>query len=412
MYIGLMPIGTTELFSPEDRPTPWATTFPALFLKPMAEPATPSHPQVRQPAYQKLSLIMLGLVAFVYALGQVQPILVPLLFALLLAMLLNPLVNRMTRWRLPRAIAIGVAVLFAMACAFWVSYFILTQAAHFSETLPELRMKITALGDTMRAWVERRTPMAPTAVDDALEKAREGGLKEGSKMVGGALLTMGTIFAFAFLLPVFTFLFLLYKRLLLTFVIKLFPDEHRVVVEDVLQGSKGVAQHYLVGLLLEAVILATLNYVGLLIIGLQYALLLAVLAAVLNLIPYLGMLTATLLAVIIALATADANTAFWVLVLYSSVQFVDNNFVVPNVVASRVQINALVSIVVVMIGGALWGIPGMFLAIPLTAICKVVFDRVPALEPFGYVLGSDDGSPKKPSLHARWFGSKGAGKKG
>ena len=412
MYIGLMPIGTTELFSPEDRPTPWATTFPALFLKPMAEPATPSHPQVRQPAYQKLSLIMLGLVAFVYALGQVQPILVPLLFALLLAMLLNPLVNRMTRWRLPRAIAIGVAVLFAMACAFWVSYFILTQAAHFSETLPELRMKITALGDTMRAWVEQRTPMAPTAVDDALEKAREGGLKEGSKMVGGALLTMGTIFAFAFLLPVFTFLFLLYKRLLLTFVIKLFPDEHRVVVEDVLQGSKGVAQHYLVGLLLEAVILATLNYVGLLIIGLQYALLLAVLAAVLNLIPYLGMLTATLLAVIIALATADANTAFWVLVLYSSVQFVDNNFVVPNVVASRVQINALVSIVVVMIGGALWGIPGMFLAIPLTAICKVVFDRVPALEPFGYVLGSDDGSPKKPLLHTRWFGKKGAGKKG
>lgn len=375
----------------------------------MVAPATPSHPQVRQPAYQKLSLIMLGLVAFVYALGQVQPILVPLLFALLLAMLLNPLVNRMTRWRLPRAIAIGVAVLFAMACAFWVSYFILTQAAHFSETLPELRMKLTALGDTMRAWVEQRTPMAPTAVDDALEKAREGGLKEGSKMVGGALLTMGTIFAFAFLLPVFTFLFLLYKRLLLTFVIKLFPDEHRVVVEDVLQGSKGVAQHYLVGLLLEAVILATLNYVGLLIIGLQYALLLAVLAAVLNLIPYLGMLTATLLAVIIALATADANTAFWVLVLYSSVQFVDNNFVVPNVVASRVQINALVSIVVVMIGGALWGIPGMFLAIPLTAICKVVFDRVPALEPFGYVLGSDDGSPKKPSLHARWFGKKGGG---
>jgi len=388
------------------------TTLPTSILNTMNEPATPSHPQVRQPAYQKLSLIILGLVALVYALGQAQSILLPLLFALLLAMLLNPLVNRMTRWRLPRVIAIGIAVLFAMACALGLSYFILTQAAHFSETLPELRMKLTALGETMRVWVENKTPMAPTAVDDALEKARAGGLKEGSKLVGGALLTMGTIFAFAFLLPVFTFLFLLYKRLLLNFVVKLFPAEHRVVVNEALQGSKGVAQHYLVGLLLEAVILATMNYVGLLIIGLQYALLLAVLAAVLNLIPYVGMLIATLLAVIIALATADATTAFWVLLLYSSVQFVDNNFVVPNVVASRVQINALVSIIVVMIGGALWGIPGMFLAIPLTAICKVVFDRVPSLEPFGYVLGSDDGSPEKPSRFKRWFGSKGAGKKG
>jgi predicted PurR-regulated permease PerM len=112
---------------------------------------------------------------------------------------------------------------------------------------------------------------------------------------------------------------------------------------------------------------------------------------------------ATLLAVVIALATRDTGTAVWVLALYSGVQFIDNNFIVPRVVASRVEINALFSIVVVMVGGALWGIPGMFLAIPLTAICKVVFDRVPGMEPFGFVLGSDDGSPKKPSLKDRLF---------
>lgn len=377
----------------------------------MAENATPSRPQVQQPAYQKLSLIMLGLVAFVYALGQAQSILLPLLFAMLLAMLLNPLVNRMTRVRVPRILAIGLSVLFAMACAAGLSYFILTQAAHFSETLPELRLKVAALGDNLRFWVEHRTPMAPATVDDALAKAKAGGMEEGGKLVGGALLTMGTLFAFAFLLPVFTFLFLLYKRLLLTFVTKLFPDEHRAVVDEVLQGSKGVAQHYLMGLLLEAAILFTMNYVGLLIIGVQYALLLAVIAAVLNLIPYVGMIMATLLAVVIALATADPSTAFWVMVLYVSVQFVDNNFVVPNVVASRVQINALVSIIVVMIGGAVWGIPGMFLAIPLTAICKVVFDRVPALEPFGYVLGSDDGAPKEPSTRKGWSWGKARVKK-
>ena len=269
----------------------------------MAENATPSHPQVQQPAYQKLSLIMLGLVAFVYALGQAQSILLPLLFAMLLAMLLNPLVNRMTRMRWPRILAIFLAVLLAMACAAGLAYFLLTQAANFSETLPELREKVAALGITIRDWLENETPIAPGAVNDALAEAKEKGMQTGGKLVGGALLTMGTLFAFVFLLPVFTFLILLYKRLLLNFIVKLFPDEHRAVVQDVLQGSKGVTQHYLMGLMLQAVIMATLTYVGLLIIGVEYALLLSVIAAVLNLIPYVGMLMATLLAVVIALAT-------------------------------------------------------------------------------------------------------------
>jgi predicted PurR-regulated permease PerM len=117
--------------------------------------------------------------------------------------------------------------------------------------------------------------------------------------------------------------------------------------------------------------------------------LLAVIAAVLNLIPYIGMIIATILPMIVALATGEPVDALWVLALYLGVQFLDNNLIVPRVVASRVQINALASIVVVMVGGALWGIPGMFLAIPLTAMLKVIFDRVAALEPFGYVLGDD-----------------------
>ena len=378
----------------------------------MAENATPSHPLVQQPAYQKLSLIMLGLVAFIFALNQAQSILLPLLFALLLAMLLNPLVNRMTRKRVPRILAIFLAVLLAMACAAGLSYFILTQAANFSETLPELRQKVAALGISIRDWVENKTPIAPSAVNDALLRARESGLKEGGKLLSGALLTMGTVFAFLFLLPVFTFLILLYKRLLLTFIIKLFPDEHRGVVQDVLQGSKGVTQHYLVGLMIQSAILATMNYVGLLIIGLEFALLLAVIAAVLNLIPYIGMLMASLGTMIIALATADLSTALWVVALFAGVQFIDNNIVVPNVVASRVELNALVSIIVVMIGGAIWGIPGMFLAIPLSAIAKVIFDRVPSLEPFGDVLGSGDGTAKEPAPRTRLVLPKGPGKKG
>ena len=102
------------------------------------------------------------------------------------------------------------------------------------------------------------------------------------------------------------------------------------------------------------------------------------------------MIVATVIPMVVALALQDVTAALWVFALYSVVQFVDNHFIVPLVVASRVQINAFMSIVVVIAGGMLWGIPGMFLSIPLTAMLKVIFDRVPELGPWGYVLGTDD----------------------
>ena len=372
----------------------------------MPEPATPTHPHVIQPTYQKLALIVLGLVAFCYGLAQAKPIIVPLLFALLLAMLLNPLVNFLTRHRFHRILAIFLAVLLAMACAAGLLYFILTQAAHFTETLPDLKEKLGALDQKVQTWVQERTNMEAQAMDDAVEKAKDQGLNKGGALVGGALLTMGSVFAFFFLLPVFTFLLLLYKKLLLAFIHRLFPAEHQATVNRITHESKGVAQSYLVGLILEAAIVTALNFGGLLLIGVPYALLLAVLASVLNLVPYIGMITATILPMVIALATLEPSAALWVLALYSAVQFIDNNLIVPNVVASRVELNALVSIIVVMVGGALWGIPGMFLAIPLTAVLKVAFDHVPSLQPFGFLLGNDDGSPRKPPLFSRWSSKK------
>ena len=372
----------------------------------MPEPATSTHPHVIQPTYQKLALIVLGLVAFCYGLAQAKPIIVPLLFALLLAMLLNPLVNFLTRHRFHRILAIFLAVLLAMACAAGLLYFILTQAAHFTETLPDLKEKVGALGHKVQTWVQERTNMEAQAMDDAVEKAKDQGLNKGGALVGGALLTMGSVFAFFFLLPVFTFLLLLYKKLLLAFIHRLFPAEHQATVNRITHESKGVAQSYLMGLIMEAAIVTALNFGGLLLIGVPYALLLAVLASVLNLVPYIGMITATILPMVIALATMEPGAALWVLALYSAVQFIDNNLIVPNVVASRVELNALVSIIVVMVGGALWGIPGMFLAIPLTAVLKVTFDHVPGLQPFGFVLGNDDGTPRKAPMLSTWFGKK------
>ena len=152
-------------------------------------------------------------------------------------------------------------------------------------------------------------------------------------------------------------------------------------------------QSYLIGLIIEIALVAILDTVGLLLLGIEYAVVIGILGALLNLIPYIGSMIAVAIPMMIALVTKDsAWSAVYVLLLYYTVQLIDNNFFVPKIVASKVRINALVSIFAVLAGGALWGVPGMFLSIPLVAIIKVICDHIEPLKPIGFLLG--DTMPK------------------
>jgi predicted PurR-regulated permease PerM len=124
-------------------------------------------------------------------------------------------------------------------------------------------------------------------------------------------------------------------------------------------------------------------------LGIDYAIILGITGAILNIIPYVGGVIAIALPMIIAFVTKDSiSYPILVFFVYIFIQFIDNHFIIPKIVASRVQINALISVIVVLIGSALWGIPGMFLSIPLTAIIKVIFDHIEPLKPWGYLLGN------------------------
>ena len=185
----------------------------------------------------------------------------------------------------------------------------------------------------------------------------------------------------------YIFLFLFYKPLLLNFTAQIFASDKHKTVAEVLFNAKYLIQNYLVGLMIEMVIVATMNSIALLIIGIDYAIMLGVIGAILNLIPYIGGIVAIALPMLMAIITDTPIDALWVLVAYIIVQLIDNNFLVPKIVASKVKVNALVSIVVVLIGGELWGVAGMFLSIPVTAILKVIFDRIPSLKPLGFLIG-------------------------
>ncbi|MFZ1306299.1 MAG: AI-2E family transporter [Ferruginibacter sp.] len=341
------------------------------------------------PLYAKLTLVTIGLLAFFYILYIGQDILVPLIFATVIAILLNPVINFLCRKGMNKVLAILLVLIVALVTIGALMYFIGSQISSFTESMPALKEKIAAMFKDLTNWVSHKFNIPKLKIAAWVNKTKGEGMENSSAVIGETIGTLGGVLVLVFLLPVYTFMILFYKPLLLDFIAQLFQRDKHKVVAEVLMETKVLIQSYLVGLLLEAALVAALNSAALLIIGIKYAVLIGIIGALLNVIPYIGGLVAIAIPMLLAIATKEPIAALWVFIAYIIVQFIDNNFFVPKIVASKVKINALVSIIVVLIGGALWGIAGMFLSIPLTAIVKVIFDRIEPLTPFGFLLGDN-----------------------
>jgi predicted PurR-regulated permease PerM len=204
------------------------------------------------------------------------------------------------------------------------------------------------------------------------------------QLLGSMAGTMGTVF----LLPIYTFLLLYYKNLILNFLYEIFAEQNAEEVSAVLRQVRGAIQSYMYGLLIEAAIVATLNTIALLILGVQYAVLMGVLGALLNVLPFFGGILAAALPIMVATITKEGyNTQIGIAIAYMIIQFTDNHFLIPYIVSAKVRINALLSVVAVLLGGAVWGLAGMFLSIPFIGVLKIVFDRIPEMQPWGRLLG-------------------------
>lgn len=341
------------------------------------------------PLFLKLAQIIMGMLSFFFIVYVGRSVLVPLIFATILAILLNPVVNYLCRKKFNRLFAISMALLLAIILVAALVYFITSQMAKFSSSLPQLQDSFHKVGNDVLSWVSSTFKISSGKINRWVQTMRDGTMNNSGVIIGQTISGISNLFAFIFLLPVYIFMILFYKPLLLEFIARLFKKEKHHMVAEVLLESKTLIQSYLVGLLVETVIVAVLNSAGLMLLGLHYAILIGILGAILNIIPYIGGLVAIALPVIMALATQSTATAVYVVIMYSVIQFIDNNMIVPRIVASKVRMNALISLIVVLTGGALWGIPGMFLSIPITAISKVIFDRIEGLKAFGFLIGDN-----------------------
>ena len=338
----------------------------------------------QHPFYLKATIVLFGVTLLCYALINLKEILAPISFSLIIAILLNPLVNKLQKKGIKKMLAIVIAITLAFIIVAGIIYFISSQVMNFGENLPALKAKFNEHFVQMQVWVQANFNMPIAKQQKAIDDALTSSKAFVGSAVGGLLGTLGLIF----LVPIYVFLLLLYKKLILNFFHEVFAEENSEKVSDVLTETKSAIQSYMVGLLLEALVVAIMNTAALLILGVEYAILLGVLGALLNMLPYIGGIIAIALPVLIATVTKDGfTTQFLIFGAYILIQFIDNNFLVPFLVSSRVKINAFFSLVIVLLGGALWGVAGMFLSIPFLAILKIIFDRLPEMKPWGKLLG-------------------------
>jgi len=317
-------------------------------------------------------------------------ILFPLILALLFAILLRPISKFLNeKLKIPNLIAIGFTVILALCVLTSIILLMSQQIAHFMNDLPAIKENLNRNIWHIQEWIYSKFGLSISEqkeyIGDTIAEVDVVSESSVSSITNGVM--------YMVLIPIYTFLILNYRSLLLGFLLKLVAKKDIENLQVIINEIKSVIRSYITGLLFEVVLVATMTSFGLWLIGMDYFIFLGVMTAFLNLIPYIGILVACVISIFIAISgSTDPSLIVGVIVVNAVVQFIDNNILIPKIVGSKVSINALTSMVGVIIGSSLAGIAGMFLAIPMIAVLKVIFDRSPSLKPFGYLMG--DSIPK------------------
>lgn len=335
--------------------------------------------------------ILLIIFMTVYGLHLLQDFLVPLIFASLLSFLLLPIVSFLERKRIPRVFSIVISLLLAFVIITFIIYLIVVQIRSFDEIIPVIVSKFEEWLKFGQAFLNDNFAMGQNELLTEGRKYLTNILQNGTQLIGGTLSTTGAFLTNFSLIPLYVFLMLLYRDFMQNFLFKLFKGANDDQIRVVVSKTRDVVQNYMSGLILVIVIVGTLNTICLLLLGIDHALFFGFFAAFLVLIPYIGVAIGSLLPIIMALITKDsAWYAFGVAASFGVIQFLEGNFITPYIVGSKVSINSLVAIIALILFGTLWGISGLILALPMTAILKVLFDSIGYLNPWGYLFGDAD----------------------
>lgn len=351
-------------------------------------------------------LLILLIIVFIY-IG--HGVLVPIYFSILLSILLLPVTNLLERIYFPSTLANFVAVILALALIAGIVYLLSSQMAGFLNDIPSIKAHLSEHITSLQYWLAQKLNISTAQQKVIMENASEDVRQNSGQYLGQTFLSVTEAVVLVILVAIYSFLILCYRHLIKRFLFAVFNSRHKESVQHVLLESKQIVQKYMSGLLIEMAIVATCNTGVLLLIGVPYPVFLGILAAVLNIVPYIGFFTGLLITILVTLSSSSGiHQIIWIIVSMEAIHFIDSNFLMTKIVGSKVKINALMTIVGVVIGGTLIGLPGIFLALPTIAILNVIFSQVDTLKPWSILLSDDreNITQKRILRHLQKIGSK------
>ncbi|NMH28783.1 AI-2E family transporter [Flavobacterium silvaticum] len=345
----------------------------------------------KYPFYTKLAHVLVSLIAIVYISIIGQTVLEPLAFALLFALLLLPFAGWLERkLKFPRSLAAMTALIGSGLIVGSLLFVLLGQLSDLATDFPAFQAQLLQAVNEIQTWVAQTFHIDNSAQIKYINEAANGALGKGTVVLGTMLLSFSSLLMFL----VFTFLYalfiLIYRRLLYNAVAGLFDDSHSETVSDAVNQIRHVVKRYVSGLFFQMLIVSILACTVFSCIGIKYAMLLGLIAGIFNIIPYIGIFSALLLASLVTFATGTPADVLWVVIAVVIIHAIDSNIVMPKVVGSQVKINPLMALLALVIGEMIWGIKGMFLSIPILAVLKIVFDRVDGLKAWAAFFGEEE----------------------
>lgn len=338
--------------------------------------------------FAKITFLLLTIILFIYGIIAAKQFLFPITFGILISYLLYPIANFLEKNSFPRILSIIISILVAIVVVGAIFLLFYRQFVNMLDEFASLRQKanenIEAFQQNLQSFLGLQNNRLEQFLKDQVSQFF--GKKNQIALLFTA--TTDTIFKIV-ILPVYVFLFLYYRTKFAYFILKIVDKKNERTALNILREISTVAAKYMGGVAIVVLILCVLNSTGLLIIGVEYAILLGIISAFFNFIPYFGTLLGGAVPLLFVLLTADDPVyyAIRVVILFMIIQFTENNILTPNIVGGNVKINPFFIIVGLIVGGMVWGIPGMLVIVPFLAIARIICSNIKGLQPYSFLLG-------------------------
>ncbi len=332
----------------------------------------------------QLVVLIVLLVAIVIVLNVASDILTPLIIALVLAYILDGAVDLLKQWNLSSTLALTAVYLLFIGIVLFILVVLLplmtVEITDFLRDLPAIASRgqnlLLQLPQTYPEFIEERQ------ITNFIASLREEIADVGQSVLSTLLVSIQgfiTVLVYLVLVPLLVFFFLKDKDLLLGWVAKLLPrKENRALTTQVWQEANQKVSNYIRGKLLEILIVWVVSWIVFAALGLNYAPLLSFLVGISVIVPFLGAAVITLPVAMVAYAQWGLSAEFvYLMIAYTIIQFLDGNLLVPFLFSEVVNLHPVAIISAILIFGGIWGVWGVFFAIPLATVVNAVLKAWP-----------------------------------